>query len=490
MDENHPPLKHVKRRKPMRSRFKRTKNDERRSQTLREKERIYQPKSCNMQEAPATLETLRTVDAPGWTISQTEQEDTLQFCILRFDPPTVVRSVTVSSDLTWYAHVLGKVILRTNVVIQSLPAKASSVSVLRHILLTVQLAQLCPGNPEEHFVQLLQRKGGKACGRSGETSAYIDDREEIVLGEKNYTKTVRRSDCGLVGPSGSSSLRRCPSCTKYRSQLFVERSREAKKNDNRTSHDSHVNFRCLNPTEKDERMRNLGKAKRAEKQRNTRLTEMLKKKIEDEGVSLTEKDSDDISSILSDVSPLVKKFSEGSIQRIFWEQQVKYNSLVGRRQMRWHPLLIRFALNLKYSSTAAYRAVRDSGLISLPSERTLRDYTHWAPIKDGPQVEVLQHIRKTIDLDAMDVSEQYFALSMDEMKIRSGLVFRKYTGELVGFCSLGDVNDDLERLAEPLSGGTVSTQPKLANQVLVFMVRHIFKPSTFFPSRHVPFYLP
>ena len=58
-------------------------------------------------------------------------------------------------------------------------------------------------------------------------------------------------------------------------------------------------------------------------------------------------------------------------------------------------------------------------------------------IKDGPQVEVLQHIKKTVGLDEMSVSEKHFALSMDEMKIRSGLVFRKYTGELIGLCNLG-----------------------------------------------------
>ncbi len=32
-------------------------------------------------------------------------------------------------------------------------------------------------------------------------------------------------------------------------------------------------------------------------------------------------------------------------------------------------------------STTCYNAIRTSGLISLPSERTLRDYTHW--IKAG-----------------------------------------------------------------------------------------------------------
>lgn len=68
--------------------------------------------------------------------------------------------------------------------------------------------------------------------------------------------------------------------------------------------------------------------------------------------------------------------------------------MVSKEQMRWHPYMIRFALNLKYTSTAAYRAVQQSGVIALPSERTLRDCTHWISIKDGPQSEVLHHIQK------------------------------------------------------------------------------------------------
>ena len=72
------------------------------------------------------------------------------------------------------------------------------------------------------------------------------------------------------------------------------------------------------------------------------------------------------------------------------------------------------------------------------------------------------------------------------MKVRSGLVFRKYTGELVGYCSLGEVNDNLERLIESLNNGSVSTTPKLSDQVLAFTIRHIFKPSPFSPMAMYP----
>ena len=35
---------------------------------------------------------------------------------------------------------------------------------------------------------------------------------------------------------------------------------------------------------------------------------------------------------------------------------------------------------------------------------------------------------------------------VDEMKIKSGLVFNKSSGNLVGFMNLGDVNDNIEKL--------------------------------------------
>ena len=79
--------------------------------------------------------------------------------MLRSDPPTVVRSVTVSAtDLNWHAEGVPRV----TKVIQSLPALVTSDSALLHILSTIQRAWLCPGNPKEHFVRLLERKpGGK-----------------------------------------------------------------------------------------------------------------------------------------------------------------------------------------------------------------------------------------------------------------------------------------------------------------------------------------
>ncbi len=141
MDENAPSSsspKRYKRRKPLRSRFKRCKNDERKAQAgPRNKHRVLESISTNTQQTPVTLEILAAVNTPGWTVSSTKQRDALQFCILNCNPPSVVRSVTVTSDLTWYVHVLGKVVPRPNAVIQNLPARVTSETCLLHILSSV-----------------------------------------------------------------------------------------------------------------------------------------------------------------------------------------------------------------------------------------------------------------------------------------------------------------------------------------------------------------
>ena len=73
---------------------------------------------------------------------------------------------------------------------------------------------------------------------------------------------------------------------------------------------------------------------------------------------------------------------------------------------------------------------------------------------------------------------------MDEMKIRSGLLFREHTGEIVGFSNLGEANENLQKLVQTLNGNT--TTKNMAEEVLVFMLRHISEPSTSFPVAMYP----
>ena len=140
--------------------------------------------------------------------------------------------------------------------------------------------------------------------------------------------------------------------------------------------------------------------------------------------------------------------------------------------------------NLKYVSTSAYHAVRESGIIKLPSERTLSDYTHWTSAHSGVQVEFVQVFKEMLNHDVTSAGQHYCAISMDEMKIKAGLVFCKRNGHLVGFIDIGTANQDIERFFSSSSSVDFADSGRLADQVLVFMARAVFKPSLSVPIAH------
>ena len=74
------------------------------------------------------------------------------------------------------------------------------------------------------------------------------------------------------------------------------------------------------------------------------------------------------------VDQIRKAYPENSFSRLFWDEQLKAASTKDPRQVRWHPVLIKWCLNLKLLSSSAYHAMRTSGFLKLPSVRTLRDY--------------------------------------------------------------------------------------------------------------------
>ena len=233
-----------------------------------------------------------------------------------------------------------------------------------------------------------------------------------------------------------------------------------------TSSISHTNYSHLTSAEKDARLKNLHDSLKVATRKLSTLEGKIKRIMETQAIHLEGNDNSDISSIVSDVTPLVEKnYPPNTPQRIFWDQQILFNSLKNPRQMKWHPFMIRFALNLKYLSTSAYKALCLSGVIHLLSERTLSDYTHWTTPHSGVQLEFIEELSRS--LNELPSGQQCCALSMDEMKIKSGLVFEKHSGTLVGFTDLGSVNRDIEML---LHSDNESNERNLAKHAFVFLV--------------------
>ena len=75
--------------------------------------------------------------------------------------------------------------------------------------------------------------------------------------------------------------------------------------------------------------------------------------------------------------------------------------VTSKTRIRWHPLFIRWCLNLSRVSPKAYGIMKESG-IQLPSRRTLNDYTHWVSMKPGFNHEVDSFLRSEMKVDELE----------------------------------------------------------------------------------------
>ena len=115
-----------------------------------------------------------------------------------------------------------------------------------------------------------------------------------------------------------------------------------------------------------ERLKNVQKSRKVIRRKYKRLA---KKVIRKEGAKISEEDECDIWMLIDDVTPEIRtNYGKDSPQYVLWREQKKYNSLQNKCQMRWHPLVIRFALNLFYSSRVAYQNVTSSGFLALQNK--------------------------------------------------------------------------------------------------------------------------
>ena len=140
----------------------------------------------------------------------------------------------------------------------------------------------------------------------------------------------------------------------------------------------------------------------------------------------------DITQIMTDNSENATPF-----MKLFWDEQRKLSS-VSAKQRRYHPMIIRYCLSLLSDSSAAYDKLRKSSLLVLPSRRVLSDYKNAIRPRRGFNYEIINELKVQTE-GFLDV-QRYVTLAFDEMKVQSGLVWDKNTGELIGYIDLGDSN--------------------------------------------------
>ena len=134
-------------------------------------------------------------------------------------------------------------------------------------------------------------------------------------------------------------------------------------------------------------------------------------------------------------------------------------------------------------SSAPYHSLHTSDFLKLPSERTLRDYTHFIKSRVGFSSELDQLLADESQVNTLPEWKRHVVLVLDEMKVKESLVFDKHETEVVGFVDVGDVNNELADLERKCS--TADQHPAIATHMLVLMVREVFTGSCF-PYAHFP----
>ena len=238
--------------------------------------------------------------------------------------------------------------------------------------------------------------------------------------------------------------------------------------DDVTDPSSHTTYACLHTPEKHDRLSRIQKEKQRLSRKVVELESKLAVATDQDGVTLTDELHNDMKKMAASFTKQVySSYPEGSFQRLFWDQQIKASGYGNAKSMKWHPLFIKWSLYLKHLSGKAYELLRKSGCIKLPSQSTLRDYTHHIPAKIGFSAEVDQHLVDTAFLSCE--MNKYVLLVMDEMHIKHDLVYDKHSGSLIRFVDLGNTNNQILEFEKALSAET--TDRTLASTMLVFMVR-------------------
>lgn len=382
----------------------------------------------------------------------------------------VVYSIVVIPDRHWTLKVHGsQVDLSQCSALSDVPMQLST-ETLQSLLSLLDTCSICVGHPEAEYVRMAEARKGKLFSKNGD--------KVVALVDTSSGKTIRSSMCEMVVKG-----KKCSACVSYRNTLRKSYHRWKKQKSLSPRHhlstSSKTNFRFLSTPEKTKRYSSLRARYDAKSKKVDRMKAKISALVKKSGVQIGSLSSDFTSIVHEMTDKVHEQNQEGTFRHLFWDEQIKALSKSDSRQIRWHPALIKWCLHLKFISSGAYHALRSSGVITLPSERTLRSYTHWIKAGVGFQQAVDDQLLKEMNIN--EEKDRYVVLCWDEVKVREGLIFDKHACELIGFMDLGDINNDLNRLEEECQSAPVGSA--IATHMLLFMVRGMFN-KVKFPYAH------
>ena len=296
---------------------------------------------------------------------------------------------------------------------------------------------------------------------------------------------IHHVDC-IKQISLDSQSRICPKCSRFRENVLRGRLARILKDKNTSQSveaSSHTNFRFLTSSEKSERMKNMAAVIHNRDQQIACLHEKINGLVANQGIVVDQDIHTDLVSMMKEYGGLAQKDQSNPFMKIFWDQQLKAASLDSTRQMRWHPAVIRWCLYLHHRSSGCYKTLRNSGLLYLPTEKTLQDYRHFSPSSAGFSKSLDEQLLEQVNAQKPENLAKYVGVVLDEMYVKESLVYDKHTGSLTGYADMGEVNNLFMELEQDKK--SANSRRPLAKSVLVFMIRGLFN-SLKFPYAHFP----
>ena len=307
-------------------------------------------------QVPSAFSDWTALKAPGETVFSQ-----LKHCPNR--DPSIIKTVTLQNDGSWLVRVFGRPLQLAS----NFPGKLATTIMAFDLLRFVEKLLLCCGNPDPRFIAFAKSQGGAVTTNSTLVDDVVDDpfKEGIT-----HPSTIRHIDCMTVVQNG----KQCTTCQTFRTSLrsLVSRFVTRAESTSRTDVESKTPLSYLNKDELLTRAKAMAKSLKSVKDTMARhIKRKLCDAVANDGINVDNDVSTGLQQVMSNATPsIMDSYPEDSFGRLFWEQQHKALQAADPRGRRWHPMMIKWCLNIKLASAKAYGILRDT--IKLPNESTLK----------------------------------------------------------------------------------------------------------------------
>ncbi|XP_060601671.1 uncharacterized protein LOC132754935, partial [Ruditapes philippinarum] len=180
---------------------------------------------------------------------------------------------------------------------------------------------------------------------------------------------------------------------------------------------------------------------------NTCNEDNLESKSESSYIMLTQESHTDMEILLHKI---LEDDSAGDFKILLESQVRNIKNSIDARQRRWDPTIIRVCLGILIRSPSAYNHLKESGLLVLPSRRTLQYYKNSFKQKPGFNNDNLEWMQNEAVRTKVSEFGMHGGILLDEMAIQDDLIICKNgdSWDIVGMMNMGETNNNIKIISD------------------------------------------